>query len=299
MITVENVTKRFEKVTALDNVSLEIDNGNVYGLVGSNGSGKSTLLRLVSGVYSPDKGVVGIDRIASFNNPAVKSQIAFLADSPFFFAQSDINEMASFYNSMYPAFDYDLMKKLLTVFPLDSKGRLSSFSKGMQRQAALVLALSSRPKYILLDEAFDGLDVIMRRVLANLLLEGTESSGSTVVIASHNLRELEEVCDHVGVIHKGKLLQHGSVDSLQGSVHKVQAAFSLVPQTQAFDRLDILKIERSGSLLQMIVRGEKDEIMNRINGMCPLFAECIEPTLEEIFVYELEAIGYDVKNILS
>jgi len=172
-------------------------------------------------------------------------------------------------------------------------------SKGMQRQAALILAMSTRPKYLLLDEAFDGLDVVMRRVLANIILDGVEQNGLTAVIASHNLRELEDIVDHIALIHNGNLLFNDQTDTLKGNIHKIQAAFTHVPDLSVFDALDVMKIERTGSLLQMIVRGNKEEIMKFIKNLLPLFAECVEPTIEEIFVYELEVIGYDVKNILQ
>ncbi|MBQ2316354.1 MAG: ABC transporter ATP-binding protein [Clostridia bacterium] len=299
MIFAKNLVKRFDEKEALKNISLQIAEGSVYGLVGSNGSGKSTLLRLISGVYMADEGNVGIDGENTFNNPTLKSQIAFLGDTPYFLPQSDLKEMAALYSNMYPSFDYEIYNHLLTVFPLDQKARLSTFSKGMQRQAALILSLSTKPKYILLDEAFDGLDVVMRRVLANIIMESVEKYGMTAVIASHNLLELENVCDHIAVVHEGKIISKGDVDGIKGNIHKIQAAFSNVPELSVFDELDVMKLERTGSLISLIVRGDEEEIMQFINRLSPIYCEAIEPTLEEVFVYELEVIGYDVKNILS
>lgn len=299
MIIAKDLVKRFDEKEALKNISLEITDGSVYGLVGSNGSGKSTLLRLISGVYMPDSGEIGIDGIGTFNNPILKSQIAFLGDTPYFLPQSDLKEMAALYSNMYPSFDYDTYNHLLTVFPLDQKARLSTFSKGMQRQAALILSLSTKPRYILLDEAFDGLDVVMRRVLANIIMESVDKYGMTAVIASHNLLELENVCDHIAVVHEGKIISNGNVDSIKGRIHKIQVAFSDVPELSVFDELDVMKLERTGSLLSLVVRGDEQEILQFINRLCPLYCEAIEPTLEEVFVYELEVTGYDVKNILS
>ncbi len=299
MIIAKALTKKFDNKVALDAITLTIREGCVYGLVGSNGSGKSTLLRLISGVYMEDDGEISVDGERTFNNPNVKSQIAFLGDTPYFLPQSDLKEMADLYNNMYPNFDYKIYNHLLTVFPLNQKARLSTFSKGMQRQAALILALSTNPKYLLMDEAFDGLDVVMRRVLANIVMDGVEKRGMTAIIASHNLRELENVCDSVCVIHDGKIISNGSIDSLRGNIHKVQVAFSEVPDMKAFDSLYVMKAERTGSLLSLVVKGNEDEIMQHINSLSPLYAECIEPTLEEVFVYELEVVGYDVKNILS
>ena len=299
MIFAKNLVKRFDEKEALKNISLQIAEGSVYGLVGSNGSGKSTLLRLISGVYMADEGKVGIDGENTFNNPVLKSQIAFLGDTPYFLPQSDLKEMAALYSNMYPSFDYEIYNHLLTVFPLDQKARLSTFSKGMQRQAALILSLSTKPKYILLDEAFDGLDVVMRRVLANIIMESVEKYGMTAVIASHNLLELENVCDHIAVVHEGKIISKGDVDGIKGNIHKIQAAFSNVPELSVFDELDVMKLERTGSLISLIVRGDEEKIMQFINRLSPIYCEAIEPTLEEVFVYELEVIGYDVKNILS
>lgn len=299
MIKAEGLTKLFVEKAALDDVSFEIRDGSIYGLIGSNGSGKSTLLRLISGVYYPDKGKIGIDGEQVFDNPALKSQIAFLGDTPYFLPQSNLDEMARFYEGLYPSFNRALYEHLLNVFPLDRKARISSMSKGMQRQASLILSMSTEPKYLLLDEAFDGLDVVMRRVLGNILLEGVENRGMTTIIASHNLRELEDMSDNIGLLHNGKILFNDRIESLRGKLHKVQAAFERVPETAALRGLDIIKTERVGSLLQMIVRGQEDEIMSYIKKLDPLFCECIEPTLEEMFIFELEVIGYDVKNILQ
>ncbi len=299
MITGSNVFKKFENKVALDKISFKIEDGCIYGLVGSNGSGKSTLLRLISGVYRVDDGEICVDGIPAFDNPLIKSQIAFLGDTPYFLPQSNLSDMARFYASLYPDFSYDEYNRLLSIFPLDPKARLSTFSKGMQRQASLILLLSTKPRYILLDEAFDGLDVVMRKVLGNILMDGVEKSGITAIIASHNLRELESLCDHIGLIHEGKMIMDGAIEGIRDKIHKIQVAFSSVPETKIFEKLDIIKLERTGSLVQIIARGERKEILDYINGLCPLFAECIEPTLEEMFMYELEVTGYDVKNILE
>lgn len=299
MIKAERLTKIFGEKKALDDVSFEIRDGSVYGLIGSNGSGKSTLLRLISGVYMPDKGKIGVNGVPTYDNPKLKAQIAFLGDTPYFLPQSNLNEMARFYEGLYPNFNRDVYEQLLNVFPLDRRARISSMSKGMQRQAALILSMSCEPRFLLLDEAFDGLDVVMRRVLGNILLEGVEKRGMTTIIASHNLRELEDLSDHVGLLHDGKILFNDNTENLRGTIHKVQAVFNHIPEASVFAGLNILKTERTGSMLQMIVRGNEDEIMTLVKRLDPIFCECIEPTLEEIFIYELEVIGYDVKNILQ
>lgn len=299
MITATGVTKKFDGFTALDNVSFTIKDGSIFGLVGSNGSGKSTLLRLIAGVLKADNGVIGVDGVKSFDNPYVKSKIAFLGDTPYFFNQSTLKEMAKFYASLYESFDYNAYKNMLKIFPLDENKKISSFSKGMQRQASLILAISTRPKYLLMDEAFDGLDVVMRRTLANILSLAIEESNLTVVIASHNLKELEDIADHIALIHNGKLLRTGEISNLCNDMHKIQAVFTNVPETEIFGELNTLKIERSGSVVTLVVRGDKEKIEKFIGGLSPVFYECIEPTLEEIFIYEMEGNGYDVKNIIE
>ena len=299
MIKAVELSKKFDNKLALDKVTFRIPDGSVFGLVGSNGSGKSTLLRLISGIYPPDSGRLEMNGIAVFNNPMVKSQIAFLSDIPYFLPQTNLDEMAALYEKMYPNFSREEYKRLLGIFPLDCKAKLSSFSKGMQRQASLILALASMPRYLLLDEAFDGLDVVIRKVLISLLLEGIERNSITAVVSSHNLREIEEMCDHIAVIHNGKLITSGSVEEAKNNIHKFQAAFNSVPEIKVFDSLDILKTERTGSLIQIIAKGDEKEIEDFIKQFDPIFIECIEPTLEETFIYELEVLGYDIKNILE
>ena len=299
MIKATGLTKIFESKKALDAVDFHIDEGSIYGLVGSNGSGKSTLLRLISGVYMPDGGEITVDGESVFDNAAVKAEIAYLGDTPYFLPHATIKETARFYRQMYPNFDSQLYNRLIEIFPLDYKAKIAAMSKGMQRQAALIMAIASSPKYLLLDEAFDGLDVVMRKVLKNILIEGVENRSMTTVIASHNLRELEDLCDHVGLIHGGHIIFSDEIEKLKGKLHKVQTAFAKIPEISVFSGLDVLKIERSGSIIQMIVRGDEEEIMSYINKLSPIFSECIEPTLEEMFVYELEVTGYDVKSIIK
>ena len=299
MIKGINLTKNFDEKIALNSVNFELEKGSIYGLVGSNGSGKSTLLRLISGVYRADGGSIEIDGENCFDNVTAKEKIAFLGDTPYFLPQSNLIEMKKFYKSIYKNFDEETFEYLLDVFPLNKTARISTMSKGMQRQAALILAMSTKPEYLLLDEAFDGLDVVMRRVLANIIIDGVEKHNLTVVIASHNLRELEDIVDNIILIHNGDMLFNDNTENIKGKIHKIQVAFDRVPDTSVFNELDVIKIEKTGSLLQMIVRGDQKEIMKYINNLLPIFAECVEPSIEEIFLYELEVIGYDVKNILQ
>ncbi len=297
MIKANNLTKKFGEKCALDSVTFEIPEGSIYGLVGSNGSGKSTFMRLISGVYTVDGGEILVDGQNPFDNSLIKSKICYLPDTPYFIHQSNLNEMMRYYKMLYKDFDIERFEQLLKVFPLDRKARISTMSKGMQRQAALILAISTRPKYLLLDEAFDGLDPIMRKVLKSLLAEGV-SDGMTAIIASHNLRDLDELCDTVGVLHGGKVLLSDDIENLRGGIHKVQAVFNMIPDISVFEGLDIVNIEKSGSVVQLVCRGEEQDIKDYIGKLLPQFLEIIPPSFEEIFMYELEVNGYDAKNIL-
>lgn len=299
MIKSVGLTKIFDGKKALDGVEFEIPEGSIFGLVGSNGSGKSTFLRLAAGIYMPDGGNITAGGERIFNNFALKSEIAYVGDTPYFLPNATIREMARFYRRMYPKFDNNLYNRLIEIFPLDYKARIATMSKGMQRQAALITAIASSPKYLLLDEAFDGLDAVMRKVLKSILIEASEERSLTTVISSHNLKDLEFLCDRVGLIHLGKLVFSDETENIKSRIHKVQMAFRQIPETSVFSGLDVVKVERRGSIIYMIVRGDEEEIMRYIGRLSPIFSECVEPTLEEIFVYELEAKGYDVKNIIS
>lgn len=277
MIQAVELVKKFEDKAALDGVDFQIEEGSIYGLVGANGSGKSTLLRVIAGVYMPDGGNIIVDNMKVFNNPQLKEKICYLPDTPFFIHQSNLNEMARFYEGLYCSFSRERFEYLTGVFPLDKKAKIANMSKGMQRQAALILALSCCPKYLLLDEAFDGLDPVMRKVLKSLLIEGIEGGGMTAIIASHNLRELEELCDRIGLIHNGKIIFNDTIEGLKGNLHKVQIAFERIPDTSVFDSLDVLKLERMGSLLNLAVRGDAQEIESFLKKLNPVFMEILPP----------------------
>ncbi|MCI1965695.1 MAG: ABC transporter ATP-binding protein [Oscillospiraceae bacterium] len=299
MIKVENLTKQFGAKAALDNVSFTIGGGSVFGLVGSNGAGKSTFLRTLAGIYFPDGGKVLVDGKAPFENAQVKSEICFIPDYPYFFRQATLADMAKFYAGIYPKWDLKRFEDLCKLFPVEKKERISRFSKGMQRQAALICAFSAHPKYLLMDEIFDGLDPVMRQLLKKLVSEEVSESGMTVIIASHNLRELEDLCDHVGLFHKGGILFEKDIDALRLGVSKVQAAFRPMPEKSAFEPMEILQWQTRGSLLNLVVRGNREEVMKKLNSMNPLFAEALPLTLEEVFISEMEVAGYDINNILS
>ena len=299
MITTTNVVKKFDNFIALDNIDLKLNNGQVFGLIGSNGSGKSTLLRLLSGVYTPDSGEILIDDDLVFDNKKIKERVFFLSDTPFFFTNSSVNEMAKFYKKMYNNFSYERLEELSKVFPIDKNAKISSMSKGMMRQAALMLAFSCCPDYLFLDEAFDGLDPVMRESLKRLITKDIVDKNITVIITSHNLRELENMCDRVGLLHKGKIVFDDNLENLKSSVHKIQAAFKSIPSQEDFNGLNLLKFERTGSIVQVVVKGNKTEILDYVNKLNPIFVEAIQPTLEELFIFELGGLGYDISEIIE
>jgi len=299
MISANNLTKKFEKIKAVDNVTCDIKSGCVYGLVGTNGSGKSTFLRLLAGVYYPDKGSIKIDGNDIFDNSEVKANTFFLPDTPYFFHQSSINKMAKFYKHIYKNFDEELYKKLLSIFPVNPAKTISSMSKGMQRQAAIVLAFSCRPKLIILDEAFDGLDPLIRKSLKSIICDAITESEITVVIASHNLRELEDLCDYIGLMHQGNFLLNNNLDDLKETIHNVQIVSDINPDELKNIGLDLLEVKKNqGNLQNWIIRGGRDEILEKLNKYSPKYLEIVSPTLEDIFIWTTEVIGYDVSKII-
>lgn len=299
MIEVRELTKTFGKKAALDKVSFTIGGGSVFGLVGSNGAGKSTFLRAAAGVYRPDGGEIKVDGAAPFENSEVKSKLFFLSDFPYFLPQATLTDMADFFRRVYPNWSDEKWEEMNRIFPIGKKEKIQNMSKGMQRQAALICAFAARPKYLLMDEIFDGLDPVMRQILKKTIFSEVAEREVTVIIASHNLRELEDVCDHVGLFHKGGILFEKDLDELRLGISKIQAVFRPMPEKSAFEGLNLLKYETRGSLLNLVVRGEKEEILAKLNAMHPLFAEALPLTLEEVFISEMEVAGYDCENILS
>jgi len=298
MIKATGLTKKFNDFVALDNFTTSISGGSIYGLVGSNGSGKSTLLRTISGIYRPDEGQLLVDDEAPFENIAVKNNIFHIADDLHFLPQSNMNDMARFYSGIYKNFSKEMYFDLCGHFPIDPQKKLSTFSKGMRRQASIILALSCRPKYMLMDEAFDGLDPIMRGALRKILADRVSEEGITAIIASHNLRELEDLCDHMGLLHMGKVLFEREIDAVKLGFCKVQAGFKTFPDDEAWKQLNIMQMDKSGSVINLIVRGGSDEVMDYFRILEPMFVETIPLTLEEVFIHEMEAVGYDYNNII-
>lgn len=300
MILLQDVVKHFGDVTALDHVNLEIKRGSICGLLGPNGAGKSTLLRLVCGVYSPDEGVLTLDGGEVFENPAQKQRVFFVPDEPYFFPQASLDVMARFYSRLYPEFDREVYANLCELFRLPRKKRLADFSKGMKRQASFLLGLSTRPEYLLLDECFDGLDPVKRQVVRKILADEVSSREMTVVVSSHNLRELDEICDTVCILYRGDILYTKDLDDLKGEVHKIQAVFQDQVTLEQLGRyLNIMASEVRGKFFTLILRGDGQEIERTLSRWRPVALESIPLTLEEVFLYEMEVKGYDAQVIFG
>lgn len=296
MIEVRNVIKEFDGFRALDNLSMTVPTGSVYGLVGPNGAGKSTIIRHLTGIYRQDSGEITVDGEPVFENPAVKSRISYIPDDIFYYSNSSIREMMDFYRSIYPHFDEQRFKKLGEVFELDPKRQMRRLSKGMQKQAAFWIAVSLRPDILVLDEPVDGLDPVMRRQIWSIIMADVAESGTTVLVSSHNLRELEDVCDCVGIMNKGKIMIERSLNELQENIVKIQLA--LPDGATLPEGLDILHKSSTGRLQSLIMHGTQEELTEKLQAANPLFIDAVPLTLEEIFIYELGGADYEVKDIV-
>lgn len=299
MIVFDNVKKLLDGKTVLDLKELTIPKGALYGLIGANGAGKSTMLRLISGVYTADEGIVSVDGENILDNAKMKEKLFFVPDDPYFLPQATLNDMASFYQTYYRNFDYELYRQLCASFDLPIRDKIISYSKGMKRQAIILLALSTHPEYLLLDESFDGLDPVMRQKVRRILVDIAAQRNITVIISSHNLRELDELCDYVGVVYRGKLLYNIAMEELKKRIHKYQLAFSSPVTEEYLSRFSLLSCKIVGKFVTIVAKGEAEILEQKINMLQPLAMEKFPLTLEEIFIYEMEAKGYDYQNIFA
>ncbi len=299
MIEANNVTKRFSDITAVDDVTLTIEEGKVFGLIGTNGAGKSTFLRMLSGILTPDEGSIDIDDMKVYENPVCKEKFFFISDEAYFFLNATPDEMMRFYSRWYPSYDSARYEKLMQSFGLDRRRKINTFSKGMKKQLSIILGLSAMTKYIFCDETFDGLDPVMRQAVKSLFASDMAEREFTPIIASHNLRELEDICDTVGLLHKGGMLMSEDLDEVKGDVHKIQVVFPQDTDTESMtERLRILENEKRGSLLTLIVRGREKEIKDILSEGNPVFMESLPLSLEEIFITSTGVEGYDIKKII-
>jgi ABC-2 type transport system ATP-binding protein len=296
VISATNVTKSFEGVAVLEGLDLTAENASIYGLVGRNGAGKTTFLRAASGVLRVDSGQIAIDGADVYENESVKRKLFFIPDEQYFLTQASLDRMASFYRGYYPDWDNGVYRKLTALFDLDCKKRLSGFSKGMRRQAAIILALSTRPSCLLLDESFDGLDPVMRGLLKKLLLEYIAEKETSVVISSHNLRELEDLCDHIGLINNKKVVFESNVDDMRKSRSKYRIAFSGDIKEEALCEIPHKAYKQEGHIVTFIAESSP-ETEQKLRTLNPVLVESLPMTLEEIFMDEMEVRDYDVANI--
>ncbi len=294
MLEVKNLTKTFDGFAALDDLSLTVPRGAVYGLVGPNGAGKSTIIRHIMGVYRPDTGSVTLDGVPVYENAALKNTMVCIPDEIFYETGDNIKDLKKLYASIYPKFDEERFSRLGEVFQLDMKKPVRRFSKGMQKQAAFWLAISCCPEVLVLDEPVDGLDPVMRRQIMSIILEDVAENGTTVLVSSHNLRELEDICDHVGIMHKGKMMLERSLSALQENMVKVQ----LVTEQPLPEELEIVHQSQVGRVQTIIVRGSGDQVADILHKCHPLLCDILPLSLEEVFIYELGGVDYEVKSVL-
>lgn len=300
MIEIKNISKSFSDIKAIDHLSSTIKEGMVFGLVGSNGAGKSTLMRIISGILKPEEGEILIDGQTVFENPEAKKNICFLSDTAYFIPNATPSSMRDYYALLYPEFDKEKYNTLIKRIDLDPERKINTFSKGMKKQVSILLGLCAGTKYLLCDETFDGLDPMMRQAVKSLFASELLNRDFTPVIASHNLRELEDICDYVGLLHKGNLLFSSDLDEAKYNVYKIQCVLpDEAKEQQLLQILSVLQYEKSGSLMLITARGTKDALQKCLDQMNPIFAEILPLSLEEIFISETEVVGYDIKNIIQ
>ncbi len=299
MIEALNVSKLFGDIKAVDNISAVIQDGSVFGLIGTNGAGKSTFIRMLCGVLKPDRGEILIDGKPVYERTELKKDIFYISDEQHFFENGTPLEMKRFYQTVYPGFDDARYLELMGMFGLDDKRKINTFSKGMKKQLSVILGISSNAKYLLCDETFDGLDPVMRQAVKSLFIQGMEERNLTPVIASHNLRELEDICDHVGLLHRGGILFSKDLEEMKLNIHRMQCVFQEESDAERLKGLlNVVKEEKRGSLYTLTIRGSKEEIEQTIRERMPLFYELLPLSLEEIFISETEVAGYDIKSLI-
>ena len=297
MIEIKNAVMRFEDSNALDGVDIVIPDGCAYGLLGSNGAGKSTLLRLLSGIYRPFSGEVLIDGQPVYNNVPIKEKVFFINDETIQFNDMTLSDMRAYYKRFYSSFDDALFEKLHSTIGLPMKKRLTTFSKGMKRQAAVICGIACKTPYLFLDEAFDGLDPTMRIIVKQMLIDAMLDNDLTVIFSSHNLNEIDEFCDRVGLMHAGKVVFDRELDNVKGSVVKIQTAFDRPVTHEDFSGFELLHLESTGSVTHIIAKGDRETIRSNINALSPKLYDEVPLSLEEIFIYEMEVLGYDSSKL--
>lgn len=299
MIEVRELEKSFDKIKAIDNITAHIEEGHVFGLIGTNGAGKSTFMRMLSGVLKPDKGSILIDGEEVYDSPDVKAKVFYISDEHYFFKSGTAMDMLHLYKTYYPEFQADKFKELMQKFGLDIKRKTNTFSKGMKKQLSVICGICANTKYLLCDETFDGLDPVMRQAVKSLFVKEIAERGLTPIIASHNLRELEDICEYVGLLHKGGILLAKDLEDMKLNIHKVQCVIKEESMLQSIrQKLDVVTLDNRGALYTVTVRGKRAEITDFFAALNPVFYELLPLSLEEIFISETEVKGYDVKALI-
>ena len=299
MIEVKNLSKSFGTVKAIDEISAHIEEGHVFGLIGTNGAGKSTFMRMLTGVLKPDNGEILIDGESVYDNPGVKRKIFYISDDQYFFKSGTPRDMVKLYRTYYPDFQEEKWKDLMGKFGLDVNRKVNTFSKGMKKQLSVICGICANTKYLLCDETFDGLDPVMRQAVKALFIREIEERGLTPVIASHNLRELEDICEYVGLLHRGGILLEKDMEDMKLNIHKLQVVIKEEEMLQKLkNTLDVVTCENRGSLYTVTVRGSRETVEEFMELLNPVFYELLPLSLEEIFISETEVKGYDVKALL-
>lgn len=299
MIEVKNLSKCFDEIKAIDGISAHIEEGHVFGLIGTNGAGKSTFMRMLSGVLKPDAGEILIDGAPVYDNPAVKEKLFYISDDQYFFKSGTPRDMVKLYETCYPGFQTDRWTELMGKFGLDARRKVNTYSKGMKKQLSVICGICANTKYLLCDETFDGLDPVMRQAVKTLFIREIDERGLTPVIASHNLRELEDICEYVGLLHRGGILLEKDIDDMKLNIHKLQCVIKEPAMLEKVkNTLEVLTAENRGSLYTITVRGKREEVAEFMEMLSPVFYELLPLSLEEIFISETEVKGYDVKALL-
>ena len=299
MIEVRNINKNFDSIKAIDNITAKIEEGHVFGLIGTNGAGKSTFMRILCGVLKPDSGQVLIDGEEVYDNPAVKAKIFYISDDQYFFKTGTPKDMLKFYETYYNGFDREKFMVLMKAFDLDINRKVNTFSKGMKKQLSVICGVCARTKYLLCDETFDGLDPVMRQAVKAIFVKEIEERGMTPIIASHNLRELEDICEYVGLLHRGGILLAKDMEDMKINIHKMQVVIKdeeTLPKIK--EQFDVVKVENRGALYTVTIRGKREDVDAFMTAINPIFYELLPLSLEEIFISETEVKGYDIKSLI-
>ncbi len=298
MIKIDKLSKKFDKENVLNNLTFNIRDNSIYGLVGANGAGKSTLLRIIMGIFEHDSGNITVDDEIVSNNIKLKQKMVFIPDDLFFYPGYTLLDMGKYYQSLYDGFDMNYFMELTKVFNLDTKKKISTFSKGMKRQCALICAIATNCDYMFFDETFDGLDPVIRNTMKKILIKQMNKKRTTIVMTSHNLRELEDICDNLGLLYQGGILFESEIDTIKTNMFKVQISLKGEFDRDNFKDFDLISFKKQGSVATLIIKDEEGKSKKKLEKMKPVILDFLNLTLEEVFIYEMEALGYEFNKFI-